>query len=41
MCPTVVVSGGGTAAPIMATPNEGEALGTATTVQNVTVSDVA
>lgn len=41
MCPTAVVSGGGVATPTMDTPNEGAALGTATTVHTVTVSTLA
>lgn len=36
-CTSIEVSGGGTAALTPATANEGEALGTATTVQSVTV----
>lgn len=36
-CVAFVVSGGGQADPIIATANEGEALGTATVAQNVTV----
>ena len=37
-CTSILVSGGGTSAVTITTINEGEALGTGTTTQNVTVS---